>query len=88
MICLELYPPVNANELFNKEAAKHSLGMGKNKIINFPKELVKGPEQIAAINSTTQTTYLIGEAGSGKTTVLLALLYKFTRKHVKPKKLR
>ena len=51
--------------------------MGKKVKVNFPKELVMGPEQIEAINSTTPVTYLIGEAGSGKTTVLLALLYKF-----------
>ena len=41
-----------------------------------------GPEQIKAINSEKRIVLLMGEAGTGKTTVLLATLFKYTGKHV------
>ena len=94
-LCLDLYSAVENSKLFYETAARESLGMpvekkrsNKKEEVHFPEELVLGPEQIKAIKSTTRSTYLIGEAGSGKTTVVLALLYKFTGKHVNPKKLR
>ena len=56
--------------------------------VKFPTDLVLGPEQLEAINSVANVNLLIGEAGSGKTTVLLAILFKFTGKHLKPCDLR
>ena len=67
----------------------------------FPTQLVLGPEQLRIVNSSEQKvskkdkraeklqrniTFLIGEAGCGKTTTLLALLFKYTGKHVSPSK--
>ena len=64
----------------------------RGNVINYPEELILGPEQIDAIKSIKNHTIIIGEAGSGKTTVLLAVLYKYAGKHVggkqKVKKLR
>ena len=51
--------------------------------VKFPTDLVLGPEQLEAINSDKEINLLIGEAGSGKTTVLLAILFKYTGKHLK-----
>ena len=51
--------------------------------VKFPSDLVLGPEQLDAINSTEEVNFLIGEAGSGKTTVLLAVLFKHAGKHLK-----
>ena len=47
-----------------------------------------GPEQMKAINSEADVTFIVGEAGTGKTLVLLAVLFKYTGKHVSEKKLR
>ena len=54
----------------------------------FPKTLVLGPEQLQAMNSNKRVVLLMGEAGSGKTTVLLAVIFKFTRKHLRFNNLR
>ena len=56
--------------------------------VEFPANLVLGPEQLEAINSDAQINLLIGEAGSGKTTVLLAILFKHTGKHLQHRDLR
>ena len=56
--------------------------------VRFPTNLVLGPKQLEAINSIAQINFLIGEAGSGKTTVLLAILFKHTGKHLKHRDLR
>ena len=56
--------------------------------VEFPPNLALGPEQLEAINSNAQINLLIGEAGSGKTTVLLAILFKHTGKHLKHRDLR
>ena len=56
--------------------------------VKFPANLVLGPEQLEVINSNAQFNLLIGEAGSGKTTVLLAILFKHTGKHLKHRDLR
>ena len=56
--------------------------------VKFPTDLVLGPEQLEAINSDKEINLLIGEAGSGKTTVLLAILFKYTGKHLKHRDLR
>ena len=56
--------------------------------ILFPEELLLGPEQIKAINSEADATFIVGEAGTGKTLVLLAVLFKYTGKHISEKKLR
>ena len=51
-------------------------------MLHFPREIVLGPEQIKAINSERRVILIMGEAGTGKTTVLLATLLKYTGKHV------
>ena len=56
--------------------------------VKFPTNLVLGPEQLDAINSDADFNLVIGEAGSGKTTVLLAVLFKHTGKHLKHRDLR
>ena len=60
----------------------------ESKRIFFPEELLLGPDQITAINSTADATFIVGEAGTGKTLVLLAVLFKYTGKHVSEKNLR
>ena len=50
--------------------------------MNFPSCLVLGPDQLVAVKSNEKLVWLLGEAGSGKTTVLLAILYKNTGKHL------
>ena len=50
--------------------------------VKFPSCLVLGPDQLAAVESNEKLVWLLGEAGSGKTTVLLAILYKNTGKHL------
>ena len=55
----------------------------KSTDVKFPTNLVLGPEQLDAISSDEQFNLIIGEAGSGKTTVLLAVLFKLTGKHLK-----
>ena len=54
----------------------------RGNVIKYPEELILGPEQIDAIKSIKNHNIIIGEAGSGKTTVLLAVLYKYAGKHV------
>ena len=61
---------------------------GYHQIYFFPEELLLGPDQVKAINSEAGTTLIIGEAGTGKTLVLLAVLFKYSGKHVNEKKLR
>ena len=79
-----------------------SVGWTQKKIgPRFPTQLVLGPEQLRIVNSSEwktsnfkmreekfqrNITFLIGEAGCGKTTTLLALLFKYTGKHVSPSK--
>ena len=60
----------------------------RSKTVLFPEELLLGPDQIKAINSKADATFIVGEAGTGKTLVLLAVLFKYTGKHVSEKKLR
>ena len=60
----------------------------RSKKVLFPEELLLGPDQINAINSEADATFIIGEAGTGKTLVLLAVLFKYTGKHVNERKLR
>ena len=54
----------------------------KSSVLQFPRAIVLGPEQIKAIKSERRVILLMGEAGTGKTTVLLATLFKYTGKHV------
>ena len=62
---------------------KQSVAWPEKTVLEFPKTLVFGPEQQKAImQSKRRVTVLMGEPGSGKTTVLLALLFKYTGKHV------
>ena len=85
------FPPVDENELWDEGTVRRVLGLpskNRSKRILFPEELLLGPEQIKAINSEADTTVIIGEAGTGKTLVLLAVLFKYTGKHVNEKKLR
>ena len=46
----------------------------KSNNVKFPTGLVLGPEQLEVINSEKRVAIMEGEAGTGKTTVLLALL--------------
>ena len=61
---------------------------GKRPKFKYPANLIFGPEQFEAV--TTQTNIklilLTGEAGCGKTTTLLAILFKHTGKHIIPSK--
>ena len=68
----------------------------KSKGLKFPQNLILGQEQLEVMKSCQNTnngngarvTFLIGESGCGKTTTLLALLFKYTGKHVSEKRLR
>ena len=62
----------------------------QNRSFKFPEDLVLGPEQLQVINQKLKSklTILAGEAGCGKTTTLLALLFKYSGKHVTSKKLK
>ena len=67
-------------------------------MLQVPKKLILGPEQLKVLEKATESekkssqknriTFLIGEAGCGKTTTLLALLFKHTGKHISYKKLK
>ena len=51
----------------------------------FPeKDLLLGPEQLQVINQkfNSKNTILVGESGCGKTATLLAILFKYSGKHV------
>ena len=67
----------------------NSKNQAQNRSFKFPTDLVLGPEQLQVINQklNSKLTILVGEAGCGKTTTLLALLFKYTGKHVTSKKL-
>ena len=65
-----------------KEVTQKAVGWKKSSVLQFPREIVLGPEQIKAINSERRVVLLMGEAGTGKTTVLLATLFKYTGKHI------
>ena len=54
----------------------------KSSDVNFPTDLVLGPEQMEVINSEKRVVIMEGEAGTGKSTVLWALLFKHSGKHV------
>ena len=56
----------------------------KNRKLKFPTELIFGPEQLEVINNRSKVRIFLitGEAGCGKTTTLLAILFKYTGKHV------
>ena len=92
----EVFPPRDWDKEYRSGVNKKAVGYTSKPtpvtedgdLIKFPKELIFGVEQVAAINSNYQHTFLIGEAGSGKTIVLLAVLYKYTGKHVKKKNLK
>ena len=91
LIFSDVFLPVDEKKLWDKGTAISALGLPtKNwsKRILFPEELLLGPDQIKAINSEADATFIIGEAGTGKTLVLLAVLFKYTGKHVSEKKLR
>ena len=78
-------------KLWDKGTAISALGLpskNRSKRIHFPEELLLGPEQMKAINSEADVTFIVGEAGTGKTLVLLAVLFKYTGKHVSEKNLR
>ena len=62
----------------------------QNRGFKFPEDLVLGPEQLQVINQKLKSklTILAGEAGCGKTTTLLALLFKYSGKHVTSKKVK
>ena len=64
------------------QLTQKTVGWRKSSILHFPREIVLGPEQMKAINSEKRVILLMGEAGTGKTTVLLATLFKYTGKHV------
>ena len=64
------------------QLTQKTVGWRKSSVLHFPREIVLGPEQIEAINSERRVVFLMGEAGTGKTTVLLATLFKYTGKHV------
>ena len=92
----EAFPPRDWDREYRSGVNKKAVGYTSKptpvtedgNLIEFPKELIFGVEQVAAINSNFQHTFLIGEAGSGKTIVLLALLYKYAGKHVRKKNLK
>ena len=92
----ETFPPRDWDKEYMSGVNKKAVGYTskptpvteEGNLIKFPKELIIGAEQVAAINSKFQHTFLVGEAGSGKTIVLLAVLYKYTGKHVKKKNLK
>ena len=50
-------------------------------VLQYPRNLVFGPEQQRAINSKKRFVFITGEAGSGKTTTLLAILFNYAGKH-------
>ena len=82
---------MDEKKLWDKRTAMSVLGLpskNRSKKVLFPEELLLGPEQIKAIKSEADTIIIIGEAGTGKTLVLLAVLFKYTGKHVSEKKLR
>ena len=82
---------MDEKKLWDKGTAISALGLpskNRSKRILFPEELLLGPNQIKAINSEADATFIVGEAGTGKTLVLLAVLFKYTGKHVSEKKLR
>ena len=82
---------MDEKKLWDKRTAMSVLGLpskNRSKKILFPEELLLGPDQIKAINSEADATFIVGEAGTGKTLVLLAVLFKYTGKHVSEKKLR
>ena len=82
---------MDEKKLCDKGTARSALGLpskNRSKKILFPEEFLLGPEQIKAINSEADITFILGEAGTGKTLVLLAVLFKYTGKHLNEKKLR
>ena len=82
---------MDEKNLWDKRTAMSVLGLpskNRSKKVLFPEELLLGPDQIKAINSKADATFIVGEAGTGKTLVLLAVLVKYTGKHVKEKNLR
>ena len=56
----------------------------KNTQLKFPTELIFGLEQLEVVNNRSKVRIFLitGEAGCGKTTTLLAILFKYTGKHV------
>ena len=48
----------------------------------FPEVLVMGPDQMTVIKDKSRRRLLLGEAGCGKTFVLLYMLFKYTGKHL------
>ena len=82
---------MDEKKLWDKGTAISALGLpskNRSKWILFPEELLLGRDQIKAMNSETDVTFIVGEAGTGKTLVLLVVLFKYTGKHVSEKKLR
>ena len=73
-----------------------TVGWEQRKGLKFPKDLILGQEQLEVMKGAQnfnshddpRITFLIGEAGCGKTTTLLALLFKYAGKHVSEKRLR
>ena len=78
-------------KLWDKGTAISALGLpskNRSKRILFPEELLLGTDQVKAIKSQADAIFIVGEVGTGKTLVLLAVLFKYTGKHVSEKKLR
>ena len=100
LFTLELIASFWENDVKRQKDAKLATGFGpppkgrggKDKTVKFPKKLIFGPEQVDAIISSSGSStvanifVLTGEAGCGKTTTLLAIMFKHAGKHVSEKK--
>ena len=81
---------MDEKKLWDKGTAISALGLAsknRSERIVFPEVLLLGPNQIKAISSEADATFIVGEAGTGKTLVLLAVLFKYTGKHVSEREL-
>ena len=94
LIVTEIFSNINWDDKWQKSTVKHKtlhFPLKQNReatIIKFPKEIILGPEQVQAITSYTKHTIIFGEAGSGKTTVLLSILFMNTGNYVAAESLR
>ena len=72
-------PAVDENKRWDKRTARSVLGLpskNRSKWMRFPGEVLLRPDQRKAINSGACLNLLMGEPGTGKTSLLLALLSK------------
>ena len=67
---------------FYKESKRKKAG-NKNSASSFPEWLVLGPDQLNAIECDSDRIIVFGEAGCGKTIVLLYMLYQYTANTLK-----